>query len=279
MNKIAYQGEPGAYSEAASKHYFGNNVQLSPSFTFEIVFNKVKSGAADYGVVPVENSLYGSVFETYDHLRNYAVKITGELYLQINHYLMSIKKYNPGELKKIYSHPQALGQCSKYLKTLKGAVVTPVYDTAGAAKILSEGREEYAAAIASKNAAEEYGLKIIKGNIQNNSENFTRFLIISKKKTNLPLPNDGVKTSICFELQSMPGALFRALSVFALRDIDLTKIESRPIPHKSFEYIFYIDLIGSLSETRVKNAVNHLKEISKNVQIFGSYKTGQMIKG
>jgi len=278
LKTIAYQGEPGAYSEAASRNFFGHDITLSPSFTFEIVFNKVKSGAADYGVVPVENSLYGSVFETYDLLRNYSVKITGELYLQINHYLMAIKKYKPEELKKIYSHPQALGQCSKMLKDLKNTKILPVYDTAGAAKLLSEQKEEYVAAIASKAAAEEYGLKIISANIQNNAENYTRFLIISKKRSETELPEKGVKTSLCFELQSMPGSLFRALSVFALRDIDLSKIESRPIPHKSFEYIFYIDLMGNLSDTKVKNAINHLKEISKNVQIFGSYQTGKTFR-
>lgn len=274
MKIIAYQGEPGAYSEAAAKHFFGNDISLSPSFTFEIVFNKVKTGSADYGVVPVENSLYGSVFETYDHLRNFSVRIIGELYLQINHYLMAIKKYKPEELKKIYSHPQALGQCSQIIKTFKYAEITPVYDTAGAAKILAEQKEEYAAAIASKLAADQYGLKIIKGNIQNNAENYTRFVVISRKRTELQLPSEGVKTSLCFELQSMPGSLFRALSVFALRDIDLTKIESRPIPHKTFQYIFYIDLIGNLSDTKVKNAIKHLREISKHVQIFGSFKTG-----
>ncbi|MEI7812634.1 MAG: prephenate dehydratase, partial [Ignavibacteria bacterium] len=269
MKIIAYQGEPGAYSEAASKLIFKEDIELSPSATFEIVFNKVKKGKADFGVVPVENSLYGSVFETYDLLKKYSLKIIGELNLQINHYLMSNKKYKLKDLKKIYSHPQALGQCSQFLNALKDVSILPVYDTAGAAKMIAENPVANEAAIASKRAAEVYGLKVIQGNIQNNSENYTRFLVISKKATGVSSSN--TKTSICFELKSMPGALFRALSVFALRDIDLTKIESRPIAKKTFEYVFYIDMKGNLADKRIKNAINHLKEISHSLMIFGSY--------
>ncbi|MCX6149039.1 MAG: prephenate dehydratase [Ignavibacteriales bacterium] len=275
MKTIAYQGETGAYSELAAKKFFGDKIYLSPSLTFEIVFNKVKNGEADFGVVPVENSLYGSVFETYDLLLQHTFKIVGELNLQINHFLMSHKKYKVNQLKKIYSHPQALGQCSNFLRSLKTTEIFPVYDTAGAAKIISIQKEDFAAAVASKFAAEEYRLKIIKGHIQNNKENFTRFLVIAKKKITSGKGGEDFKTSICFELKSIPGALFRALSVFALRDINLAKIESRPIPHKAFQYMFYIDLIGSLSDRKVKLAVNHLKEISKSVKIFGSYDVGE----
>lgn len=275
MNTIAYQGETGAFSELAAKKFFGEKILLSPSMTFEIVFKKVKNGEADFGVVPVENSLYGSVFETFDLLLKNTFRIVGELNLQINHYLMSKKKYNIGEIRKVYSHPQALGQCSEFLKSLSKAEIYPVYDTAGAAKIISSKKEEFSAAIASKIAADEYGLKIIKSFIQNNEKNFTRFLVISKnRKTVKPFCNE-FKTSICFELKSIPGALYKALSVFALRDINLTKIESRPIPHKAFQYIFYIDLIGNIKEKKIKLALNHLNEISQSVKVFGSYCVGK----
>jgi prephenate dehydratase len=275
LKTIAYQGETGAFSELAAIKYFGSKISLSPSLTFEIVFNKVKNREADFGIVPFENSIYGSVFDTFDLLLRHTLIIVGELNLQINHHLMSTKKYRLNQIKKIYSHPQALGQCSDILKSLKSTEIIPVYDTAGAAKIISAQKEDFAAAIASKIAADEYGLKIIRNNIQNTKENFTRFLVISKRQVSPGLSGNEYKTSLCFELKSIPGALFKALSVFALRDINLTKIESRPIPHKTFKYIFYIDLIGSLKDTKVKLAVNHLKEISHSVKILGSYKIGK----
>ncbi len=275
MKIIAYQGETGAYSELAAKKYFGENIKLSPSLTFESVFNKVENDEAQYGVVPVENSLYGSVFETFDLLRKYSFGIIGELNLQINHYLMSTKKYKLNQIKKIYSHPQALGQCSDFIKSIKNVNVNPVYDTAGAAKIISAKKEEHAAAIASKNAAKEYSLKVIKGHIQNNEENFTRFLVISKSDKRIGKGETTFKTTVCFELKSIPGALFKSLSVFALRDINLTKIESRPIPHKTFEYMFYVDLIGNVNDNKIKLALNHLNEISRSVKVLGSYPLGK----
>ncbi|MCU7495083.1 MAG: prephenate dehydratase [Ignavibacteria bacterium] len=273
MKVIAYQGEPGAYSEMASLNYFGaKKIRLSPSVTFDSVFKKVSTGEADYGVVPIENSLYGSVFETYDLLLNYTLKIIGELNLQIHHYLLGKENYKISQIKRVYSHPQALGQCSKFLTKLKNTEVIPEYDTAGAAKIVA-GLEEPVAAIASKNAAEKYKLKVISSNIQNEKKNFTRFLVISSKGVEAPVKD--TKTSICFDLVSTPGSLFRALSVFALRDIDLTKIESRPKPAKTFQYLFYVDLKGSLNDKKVVNALNHLKEISNSVRILGSYGIGK----
>lgn len=276
MVKVAFQGERGAYSEIASKKLFGEKIKLSPSFSFEEVFTKVKSGIVDYGVIPIENTLYGSVFETYDLLLNYSLDIVGELNLQINHHLLASKKYAISRIKKVYSHPQALGQCSNFLKKMKSAEVIPAYDTAGSALISLKNNGEPTAAIASREAAEIYNLKILKSGIQNNKENFTRFLAISKKKKKIKIAQP--KTSICFELKSMPGALYRALSVFALRDIDLLMIESRPIPHKPFQYMFYADLRGSLTDSRIKLALKHLAEISISIKKFGTYETGKTYK-
>ncbi|MCL5029204.1 MAG: prephenate dehydratase [Bacteroidetes bacterium] len=276
MLKIAFQGERGAFSETASKKMFSENIQISPSFSFEDVFTKVKNNHVDYGVIPIENSLYGSVFESYDLLLQYSLTIIGELNLQINHHLLANQNYELNELKKIYSHPQALGQCSIFLKTLKNAELVPAYDTAGSALMLMNDKVIPAAAIASREAADIYKLKILKSNIQNNQENYTRFLAISKKQIHKEFKNP--KTSICFELKSMPGALFRALSVFALRDIDLLKIESRPIPHKPFEYNFYLDMKGSLSDDKIKKALNHLAEISLSIKEFGTYEAGKTFK-
>ena len=276
MLKVAFQGERGAYSEIASKKMFGEKIKISPSFSFGEVFSKVKSGSVDYGVVPIENTLYGSVFETYDLLLNYSLSIVGELNLQINHHLLANRKYALSKIKKVYSHPQALGQCSDFLKKLKNAEIIPAYDTAGSAMISLKNNGESIAAIASREAADIYNLKILKSHIQNNKENFTRFLAISRKKKNLKIEKP--KTSICFELKSIPGALYRALSVFALRDIDLLMIESRPIPHKPFQYIFYADLSGSLNDPQIKLALKHLAEISLSIKKFGTYETGKTYK-
>jgi len=276
LSIIAFQGEYGAYSEIASKKYFGDNAKLSPTFSIDAVFEKVKSGKATYGVVPVENSSFGSIFETYDYLLKYDLTIIGELNLQVNHYLLAQKKYKLDEIKKVFSHPQALGQTSEFLKTLKNAKIHPAYDTAGSAIISEQGKDEPVAIVASKNAAEIYGLKILKSNIQNNKENFTRFLIISKKNIKGKIKNP--KSSICFELKSIPGALFKALSVFALRDINLVKIESRPIPHKPFQYIFYTDFYGDLADKKIRNAMNHLAEISVDVKQFGTYEVGKIFR-
>lgn len=276
MSKIAYQGEPGAYSETAASKYFGDGNELLPQFNFEGIFECVSKGTAQYGVVPIENSLFGSVMENYDLLNRYSLSITGELSLEINHFLMALKQYKTGELKKVYSHPQALGQCSDFLKTLSGIKIIPSYDTAGSAKMIAAEKEEFAAAIASKSAAGHYGLKIIKSNIQNDIKNFTRFLIVENKER-IP-EGQHCKTSICFELKSVPGSLVRALSAFAFRDINLTKIESRPIPARTFQYLFYTDVIGSLNDANLKNAIANLREISENIKILGCYECGKVFK-
>jgi len=277
--KVAFQGERGAFSETAAKKYFGADLSVSPSFSFDEVFSKVKNpakGGVDCGIIPIENTLYGSIFETYDLLLKYSLTIVAELNLQINHHLLSNHDYKLSQLKKIYSHPQALGQCSHFLKKIKNAEIIPAYDTAGAVLISSQNLHEPTAAIASKEAAEIYKMKILKSSIQNNKDNFTRFIIISRNKLTEKFAHP--KTSICFELKSIPGVLFKALSVFALREIDLVKIESRPIPHKPFQYIFYADLLGGLSEKRIKLAINHLAEISINIKQFGSYEVGKIYK-
>lgn len=276
MKRISFQGERGAYSEIAAEKFFENNIDFYPSYSFDDVFKKVKQKKVDYGIVPIENSSYGSVFETYDLLLKYSLKIYGELNLKINHALISDKKHKISDLKHIFSHPQALGQCSDFLSKYKNLKVHPAYDTAGAV-LLSEKVKEPSAAIASEKAAEIYGKKIIKNKIQNNDENYTRFLIIGRnKKIEEPI---NPKSSICFELKSIPGALFRALSVFALRDIDLLKIESRPIPHKPFQYLFYVDLKGSLNEEVIKKAINNLSEITIRIIKFGTYSSGKTYSG
>lgn len=269
----AFQGELGAFSEIACKKYFGSKVKVLPGFSFEDAFVNLKKGKADYAVLPIENSLYGSVYETFDLLIKYGYPIIGELYLLINHNLVAPAKLEVKKIKKIYSHPQALGQCSDFLKALKNVQTLPAYDTAGSAKMASEENDGYTAAIASSEAAHLYKLKILKKGIQNNKENYTRFVVISKKENSGKIRSP--KSSICFQLKSIPGALFKALSVFALREIDLVKIESRPIPHKPFEYLFYVDLIGSIKDKRLTLALNHLEEITDSIITLGNYSKGK----
>lgn len=283
MMKIAFQGEHGAFSEVAAKKFFGEKIETSPSYAFADVFTKVQKKQVEFGVVPIENSLYGSVFDTYDLLLKSnlssgkkGLSVVGELQLQINHHLLAKRNLELAEITKVYSHPQALGQCSEFLKTLKNAEILPSYDTAGSALTLLKHNDEPMAIVASKEAAEVYQLKVLKKNIQNNSENYTRFLIIAKQ----PLLEDfkNPKTSICFELKNIPGALFKSLSVFALREINLVKIESRPIPHKPFEYRFYADFFGDLREERIQNALKNLAEISLSIKVFGTYEKGEIYK-
>lgn len=274
MTKVAFQGETGAFSEIAVKKMFGEKITVSPSYSFEEVFLKVKNEKVNFGIIPIENSLYGSVFETYDLLLKYSLNITGELNLQINHNLIANKNYKLSEIRKVYSHPQALGQCSEFLKKMKNAEIIPAYDTAGSALILLNNTSEPAAAIASKNASRIYKLKILRADIQNNKENYTRFYAISKNKSKKISQHP--KSSICFELKNTPGALFKALSIFALKEINLLKIESRPIPHKPFQYIFYIDFSGSLSDNKVKEALKHLSEFSLSIKMLGTYESGKI---
>ena len=268
MKKVAFQGEHGAFSEIASKFFFNEEVTNVPSYSFEEVFSRVKNGKVDFGMVPIENTLYGSVFETYDLLLKYSLTIVGELNLQINHYLIAQKRYKLTEIERIYSHPQALGQCSEFLSRFKRTHITPAYDTAGAAILALENKTEPSAAIASIEAAEFYDLEVLESNIQNNKENYTRFLVVSKKKNDDDTEILNPKTSICFELKSIPGALFKALSVFALRDIDLVKIESRPIPQKPFQYTFYVDLLGNLDDEKIILAINNLAEFFNIIRNF-----------
>jgi prephenate dehydratase len=270
---VAFQGEHGAFSEIAAESYFGKSIRRIPSYSFEEVFNKVRKGFANYGIIPIENTLYGSVFENYDLLLNYKIIVIGELNLQINHCLISSKKYQLNEIKKIYSHPQALGQCSQLLKSLNDVEIIPSYDTAGSALLALKDNENPSAAIASSRAAMIYKMKILKKNIQNKKINYTRFFIISKKQS-LAEPKNP-KSTLSFDLKSIPGALYKALGVFANAEINLSMIESRPIPHKPFEYTFYIDISGSLNEKRINAAIKKLSELTISIKKIGTYEKGK----
>jgi prephenate dehydratase len=264
--KVAFQGEPGAYSEQAAFNYFGN-VETQPSESFDMVFDAVVSGACETGLIPIENSLAGSIHQNYDLLLRHDLHIIGEYLLRVQHCLIVLPGVTKVDIKKVISHPQALGQCAAYLRKL-GVKTESAYDTAGSVKMLKESGARDTAAIASRRAAEIYGMQILEEGIEDNAENYTRFLAISRESIN---PEGEAKTSIVFTLKNQPGALFKALSVFALRDIDLTKIESRPLQGKPWEYLFYIDFIGATHQDTVRKALDHLSEYALMLRVLGSY--------
>ncbi len=264
--KIAFQGEPGAYSEQAVFDYFGD-VKTCPHESFSAVFESVTAGGCDAALIPIENSLAGSIHQNYDLLVRNELHISGEYFLRVRHCLIVSPGMKKKDIQRVISHPQALGQCSAYLRGLN-VKVESVYDTAGSVKMLKASNDGMTAAIASQCAADLYGMQILEEGIEDNPENYTRFLAIQRE---LIVPKGESKTSIVFTLKNQSGALFKALSVFALREIDLTKIESRPLQGKPWEYLFYVDLIGAVREEKVRRALDHLGELALTLRLLGSY--------
>jgi len=264
--RVAFQGEPGAYSEEAGFGYF-DAPEMVPEESFEAVFAAVVSGNCQSGLIAIENSLAGSIHQNYDLLLRHELHIVGEYFLRVRHCLIGFPSVTLTEIQRVISHPQALGQCAGYLREL-GVKAEPVYDTAGSVKMLKESGERSTAAIASKRAAEIYQMQVLQESIEDNPENYTRFLEIAPQPVT---PENEAKTSIVFTLKNQPGALFKALSVFALRDIDLTKIESRPLAGKPWEYLFYIDFIGAIQNEIVRRALDHLGEYALMLRVLGSY--------
>ena len=265
--RIAFQGEPGAYSEAAALR-FAAGAEMLACRSFEDVFDAVRQGRATRGILPMENSIGGSIHRNYDLLVQHELPIVGEVELAVDHCLLVRPGTPPGDVKVVYSHPQALAQCEQYLARMAGVEILAVYDTAGGARMVAEGERADAGAVASRRAAEVFGLEIAEERIQDYEENITRFVLIGRT----PAPADeATKTSIVFALQSQPGALYKALSGFALRDINLTKLESRPIRGRAWEYMFYVDVEVPRQSLECGRAIAHLGEFSRWVRTLGSY--------
>jgi chorismate mutase/prephenate dehydratase len=267
VKTVAFQGEPGAYSESAVYQFFGSKVQAKPCRDFRDVFENVKLKAVAAGVVPVENSLEGSINQNYDLFFNYDLKVCGEAIVRIEHCLI----VNPGtrmdQIKSVYSHPQALAQCRNYLEKA-GWEIVPSYDTAGSVKIIKDERLLFSAAIASQRAAELYGMQILAKDIADNKDNFTRFFVLSSEDS---APTGKDKTSIIFSAKHEPGSLYNALSEFAKRNINLTRIESRPTKKTAWEYNFYLDFEGHRTEQKCTEALKALEKYAIFVKILGSY--------
>ena len=272
--RVAFQGEKGAYSEIAAKHFFSEGqIDLVPYNTFVDAIHAVAAGKVDNGVVPVENTIGGGIREVFNLLDEEPVFGIGEIKLKISHSLLAAPGAKLSSIKKVYSHPQALLQCRKFMREMKLTRVE-YYDTAGAAKYVSEIKDASIAAIASEAAAEDYGLIVLKKHLESDGHNFTRFLVISKKYI---VPADADKTSVVFGLRNQPGALHKALSVFAIRDINLLSIDSIPIIRKPWDYEFFVDFRGGINDEKHSNAIHHLREICPHVKVVGSYKTGRTV--
>ncbi len=268
MKIIAFQGERGAFSEEAAYRLLGHNLRVLPCESFRAAFRSVVRGLATHCLVPIENTLAGSVYENYDLLLENDLHIIGEVNLRIVHHLMAFPGTTLRNLRQVYSHPVALAQCSRFFAQHPRLERIPFYDTAGSVKMLAERRPAGAAAIASHVAAAAYGARILKSHLEDHRENFTRFLLLSKENQVSKKAN---KVSIVFSTRNVPGALFKCLSVFALRDLDLCKMESRPLRGRPWEYFFYLDFIGNVQDTAVRKALAHLREVTHFLRVLGCY--------
>ena len=270
---VAFQGELGAYSEEAVRHAF-SPAELQPTATFEDIFAAVEAGEADRAVVPIENTVFGSVHVNYDHLQAHDVEIVGEVHLRIRHHLLAPAEASLQTLRTVRSHPQALGQCRTWLREhLPDATTEPMYDTAGAARQVAEAGDPTIAAIAARQAADRYDLEVLASRLEDNPENYTRFLVLARRGSGAERMGEGdLKTSIVFTLrQNVPGALFKSLAVFALRDLDLLKIESRPYVGHPGRYRFFLDVAGDGTQPPLTRALANLREVSTEVQRLGTY--------
>ncbi len=230
------------------------------------------SSSVQHAVIPIENTLYGSVHENYDHLLQFGFPIVSETRVRIEHNLITVPGVKLREIRRAFSHPVALGQCLQFFKTHPAIAPAPFYDTAGSVKmLLSEGLRD-AGAIASSAAANLYGGKIVKTKLEDDRQNFTRFFLLAKQGVQPRKGGEGWKTSVVFAAPNAPGALFKALACFALRELNLSKIESRPLRARPWEYLFYLDILGYLEEPAVQKAIANLEEISTSVKVLGTYR-------
>jgi prephenate dehydratase len=265
--KIAIQGELGSFSHEAAETMLPRAALVPCARSLE-VFDRVTRRAVDGAVIPIENSLAGSVAEHFDLLLGREVHIVREFRLRIVHNLIALPGTKPGDVRRVFSHPVALEQCRDLFAGNPKLQPVPFYDTAGSVKhVVAEGLRD-AAGIASRRAAAVYGGKILKAGIEDDKKNFTRFFLIHRGKARAVPGAD--KTSLAFSLKNVPGALFKALSVFALRDISLSKIESRPMRGRPWEYVFFVDLLRG-DDKDARNALRHLNEVAELVKVLGIY--------
>lgn len=267
-SRVVFQGTDGAYSQAAMHKFFSKDVNSFHVQTFRDAMEAIEEGSADFAVLPIENSSAGMVSEMYDLLEEFENYIVGEVILPINHYLVGTENTTLESIERVYSHPQALMQCSKFLNRHGSWQQIGAANTAVAAKKILSENDPTQAAICSEHAAEIYGLKILEEKINHNHNNSTRFIVVTNQKIFL---KKAQKISICFEVAHESGSLYHLLSHFIYNDLNMTKIESRPIEGKTWEYRFFVDFEGNMGDAAVKNAIRGLREESKSLKILGNY--------
>jgi prephenate dehydratase len=275
--KALYAGEKGSFAELAAREYFGPQHSIEQVELFEDVFNAVKHDREVYGIVPIENTRAGSVHRNYDLLLESHCYIIGELYLKIGHYLIANRGTTLKKVHRVLSHPQALAQCRRYLRRHPRLKTVETVNTAAAVKIIKDAQDGNAAAIASMQAAIDFDMDILAENIEDDHNNQTRFLVLGKKPQPPVADDQPIKSSIVYSMKNIPGALFKSLAVFSLRDIDLYKIESRPTFGQGFHYLFYLDFEGTIASERQRNAIHHLKEMTTFFRFLGSYPVGKQV--
>jgi prephenate dehydratase len=275
LSKIAFQGEHGAFSEDATRKLMGSQAITVPFRKFDEMFEAVSKSQADAAIVPIENSLAGSVHQNYDLMMEHDLTIVGETYLKIVHNLIAAPGVPLSSIRRVFSHPVALAQCGKFLRANKQIEAEAAYDTAGSVRMIMASGSRADAAIAGRSAAAFYGAEVLAEGIEDNPQNYTRFLLLTRcgVASELPAPaqTERRKTSIVFRVANTPGALYKALAAFALRDVDLCKIESRPIEGRPWEYSFYLDFAGDQEDPRVDRAIAHLTEMAESIRVLGSY--------
>ena len=265
MNNVSFQGEHGAYSESAAKKFFGNDIKTIPCKSFGDALKSTEENNSNFSILPVENSIEGTVGQSIDTITDTSLHSIGEVYLKVEHCLIGKGKLE--DIKTVYSHPQALGQCSNFIENKKLKTV-PTYDTAGSVKIVKDMNDVQSASIASYDAGKLYDVPIIEEGIENSPNNFTRFLIFSKDNSS-ESSND--KTSIIFSVKHEPGALYQILKEFNDNGINLTKIESRPNKNTNWEYNFFVDLIGHFTNSKISSVLNKISENTIFLKVLGSY--------
>jgi prephenate dehydratase len=270
MINVTFQGERGAYSEAAARSFFNEEIQTVPLASFAEVLENTSNDKSEYAILPVENSLEGSVGESYDLLYSTSLNAIGEIYQRIEHCLIGTGRLE--EINSVYSHPQALGQCRRFIEEHNMKTI-PSYDTAGSVKIVKELNRKDCASIASKDAARIYEMPIISENIANNLNNYTRFLILSK--TNSPETGRD-KTSIIFSIKHEPGSLYRIIENFYKNNVNLTKIESRPTKSNTWEYNFYVDFEGHQNNPKISEMLEKIKQETLFMKVLGSYPSAKL---
>ncbi|NMA94477.1 MAG: prephenate dehydratase [Clostridiales bacterium] len=271
MQRVAYLGIPGSFSYQATRIYFGDEVDPLSQNSFDDIFKLLDSGDGDFGVLPVENSSVGMITQVFDLLNQYNAKIQGELFLRVEHNLLTISGARLEDIKEIYSHPQAIQQCAKFLGQSQNWQAIPFFDTAKSAKWVKGQKDKALAAIGSTEAARLYGLDILVSDIQDNSSNYTRFVIIARENE---IKADYNKISLNLTLNHTAGSLYKVVEQFAKSNLNMLSIKSRPIVSRPFEYMFYIDFEGNLRDDNVKYALKRIQRHCSNFKILGNYKAG-----